>query len=755
VNVNGTLFFSAFDFTHGMELWKSDGTVAGTVLVRDIVPGDTSSTPSSLAAFDGALYFRLWSDGSIWKSDGSEAGTVLVHSIASGEQLVPSGDHLFASSGSELWASDGTAAGTALVRDMGVSFSLVGAATVPGALLFWIDGGSDGLELWRSDGTPAGTTLVRTLGPGNAVPLGGGSTSIPGAAVFLAGNTTLGLWRSDGTPAGTYPLTVPRFPPYDSYPMWLADVNGTLLFFASDEAHGSELWRSDGTPEGTRLVKDITPGSGFTGSSPFLVAPSTVYFLTWANNATKKLYRTDGTEAGTVIVKEVPAGPGTATWLGLLGELFLWVFDDGVHGVEPWRSDGTPDGTVLLGDLTPGAVSSQISAVGALNGQFYLAASDGTSTTLWRTDGSTAGTVAIGPIPATSQPGAELDGVIYFPVTDPTHGNELWRTDGTAAGTGLFLDINPSGGSSPSIVGRPGNRLIFWADDGLHGFEPWVTDGTVPGTVLLKDLNPGPAPSGINRPTTVGSTLYFFAYDGAHGRELWRTDGTAAGTILVRDIAPGLSGSYLIEHMTPMGNGVFFTASNHVSGREPWRSDGTEAGTAQIADLVAGAGNSPTPWTMGHSRTASVRSGGRVFFSATDGTTGYELWSFPIPLGFHPVTPCRVADTRDPTGPAAGVPLANAQTLILPVAGRCGIPSTAISVAANVTVVNPTVTGTLSVFAGGPIVSGTTEVPVTADKTRALNAIPLLGTSGSLSFHAALPQGGSTHVVLDVSGYFE
>ena len=50
---------------------------------------------------------------------------------------------------------------------------------------------------------------------------------------------------------------------------------------------------------------------------------------------------------------------------------------------------------------------------------------------------------------------------------------------------------------------------------------------------------------------------------------------------------------------------------------------------------------------------------------------------------------------------------------LIPVAGRCGIPSTAISVAANVTVVNPTATGSLSVFAGGPIISGTTEVPVT------------------------------------------
>ena len=154
-------------------------------------------------------------------------------------------------------------------------------------------------------------------------------------------------------------------------------------------------------------------------------------------------------------------------------------------------------------------------------------------------------------------------------------------------------------------------------------------------------------------------------------------------------------------------------------------------------------------------RVTLARSGGKVFFTASDGTTGHELWSLPIPLGFHPVTPCRVADTRDPGGIAGGIPLGASQTLILPVAGRCGIPSTAISVAANVTVVNPAATGSLSVFAGGPIVSGTTEVPVTAGKTRAMNAIPILGTAGSLSVRAGLPEGGTTHVLLDVSGYFE
>ncbi len=43
IYIDGTLFFSAEDSTHGRELWKSDGTTAGTVLVKDIRPGPASS----------------------------------------------------------------------------------------------------------------------------------------------------------------------------------------------------------------------------------------------------------------------------------------------------------------------------------------------------------------------------------------------------------------------------------------------------------------------------------------------------------------------------------------------------------------------------------------------------------------------------------------------------------------------------------------------------------------------------------------
>ena len=140
--MGGTLFFTADDGTTGQELWKSDGTAAGTVLVKDIRPGTSNygypfgSNVYDLTAVGGTLYFTA--------NDG-------VH-------------------GQELWQSDGTEAGTVLVKDIrpgGDGSSPDYLAFVNGALFFAANDGQNGLEPWILRWGPAG--IAGTAGPRSRV----------------------------------------------------------------------------------------------------------------------------------------------------------------------------------------------------------------------------------------------------------------------------------------------------------------------------------------------------------------------------------------------------------------------------------------------------------------------------------------------------------------------------------------------------------------------------------------------------------
>jgi hypothetical protein len=128
----------------------------------------------------------------------------------------------------------------------------------------------------------------------------------------------------------------------------------------------------------------------------------------------------------------------------------------------------------------------------------------------------------------------------------------------------------------------------------------------------------------------------------------------------------------------------------------------------------------------------------------------------PAPYAFYTLTPCRIADTRNPASPLGGPVLACSSTPLprtFPLAGTCGIPTTARAISFNVTATQPTTAGHLRIFPAASLTPLASSINYSAGQTRANNGIALLGTGHlNVSCHQS---SGTTHVIIDVNGYFE
>jgi hypothetical protein len=123
------------------------------------------------------------------------------------------------------------------------------------------------------------------------------------------------------------------------------------------------------------------------------------------------------------------------------------------------------------------------------------------------------------------------------------------------------------------------------------------------------------------------------------------------------------------------------------------------------------------------------------------------------PASFYTVTPCRLVDTRTSAGPVGGPALTANGTRTFPVAGLCGIPSTASAISVNVTVVDETGPGYLRLYPAGAAAPGTSTINFAPGAVRANNAIVALGVGGQVSVQCGM-SAGRTHFVLDATGYF-
>jgi ELWxxDGT repeat protein len=301
-------------------------------------------------------------------------------------------------------------------------------------------------KLYSSSGSEATTSLIRDFAPAS---LGGTATRYGGEACLeVYCSTSPELWCTDGTSGGTRLVTarVPRFTAVSAF--------GRLFLVAGDAG----LWVSDGTDAGTRKISTVRPSWAVGAGSGLLFFSSG-----------KGLWRSDGTAAGTFPLRdfsEFCSNPFRPFVDG--GVVTFFQADDGVHGCEPWQSDGTPGGTRMIADIAPGADNSApLGWTHALSfdGDFYFGATDIVhGYELWRLRDGVVSLLSDFWAGAGSGfnrfIGDEAPSLIS--ASTPATGAELFRMDVTRKpGCSLFL-TRPLAGESWGI----GDQLIAWAQEG-------------------------------------------------------------------------------------------------------------------------------------------------------------------------------------------------------------------------------------------------------------------------------------------------
>ncbi len=488
------IYFAALSSALGEELWSTDGTAAGTVMVADLVPGTLGSAPSRFTALNGILLFNA------------------------SDQY-----------GQELWATDGTAAGTRRIADiytLSQSSTPGDRAVIDGKMIFAATDGVNGRELWITDGTPAGTRFFKDLVPGPESSSPHSFAQLNGTFYFGAEN---GLWKTDGTEAGTV-LVKP-----DASLSNLIVAGSRMFFYGYSENAGREPWVSDGTAGGTHQIVDVNPGPGGTALYSDVMMPlgNRVLFSAHEPQHGTELWITDGTAAGTRLLRDIDPGseggfPGT--WIASNGSIALFVAHTPESGTELWKTDGTPAGTTLLREFDPGPRPGLVTHLITVGSSFVFTTTTSTSTHFWTSDGTAAGTretAAFAPPLFFGSRFTNIDGTLYFSAANALNGYEPWKSDGTAAGTAMIANIrrDSAPSSDPTNFRIAGDWIYFNAWDGLaHGSSDrnsfWRSDGTPEGTVKISEEVPSSDPQ-----VAVGHTLFFLR----NSSELWMTDGTPDG----------------------------------------------------------------------------------------------------------------------------------------------------------------------------------------------------------------------------------
>jgi len=607
---DNTLFFVAQHDEKGREVWKTNGTAGGTILLKDINIGVESSVTSNFLEFKGKLYF-VANDGinghQLWVTDGSEAGTRRVTSKMNYpvNKIVSNGDYIFYLKNPrdyrlEVWKSDGTDSGTTLVKgDIAIRNTPDGLISAVGLVFFAAENeGSNGTMLWRTDGTEGGTFTVAGPLSGNGAGPGGTSGLTQfieyNGALYLIVRTSfanwlsVGLMKTDGTVAGTERV------------VGMYDGNTKLVEFADVIVHNDKMYfsffdldlnhffifESKGLADNTKRSYEYSGPSYFAPSSPVGMGEQ-LYFTSGNSAGGTSLIKMSTTTLAAQEVKEL-SGPISKPFFFYKESDSNRLLNDGEgifirsrmdnYKAELWRSDGTTDGTSPLGRVLYAENLSLFQ-----NTLFFSGAGDA-DRELWKSDGTVTGTVLVRDINAAKsgggfgQPRLVSDGIV-LPGSHPDYGTEIWVSDGTSSGTRVVDLIPGKGGAWPYGYLNTGDKVYFFGLAEAGGISLYATDATTVVTQVVRHF-------------TTGDHRYRLAYAGGDNIFAFAAKADGSFSLYVLNKVTGAGDEiknfgvneygvpFSISEVAVMNDLVYFLCAAAL-----WKSDGTTEGTVKVADF--------------------------------------------------------------------------------------------------------------------------------------------------------------------------
>jgi ELWxxDGT repeat protein len=600
-DVNGNLFFTANDEKHGYELWKSNGTELGTVLVKDINKGKSSSQPTCLTAFNHKLYFVINEGGQysqIWTSDGTEQGTVSIAKIQQSDKkikitnLVDRGNSLYL-----IGEIDGNTAYWYLsnknneikfikTKEHKAKQGFVSFAGIQNQLVF-----TDS-ELWIFNSETMAIKMIKDNHPG-------GKSTQPnhlmnhGKQVFFTINNLKNeteFWQTDGTFIGTKAIGKLSVMPYSLIDIQYAAEGDYLFLSVTDKNNATGKHQVFQYKKSSNTLETIGSFKINEEEQRIALMQNTLFIKQAVSLAENGLIIMDckTMKQTAVLLKQKNAIRSSVQRIFQWQNKIWMVADDGINGVELFNYQLNINQINLIKNINKKGLGSYPYGFTKMGQKFT-----------------------------------------FF--TSPESGrSELWISDASERNTQFLKSFFLSEDDMIDGIAAMDGKLYFFKRN-FKKYEFWQSDGSEAGTKMLQTIEIGEAAVSEKKskakkdiqqfyPISIiahKGKLFFNLYNIQSGNELWSFDVKQKEAKLLKDINKGDKASDP-SYFIVFKDLVYFNATTYNEGSELWKTDGTISGTVMVKDIWHGANNS----TPAHFAVM----GNEMYFAATSEKHGDELW---------------------------------------------------------------------------------------------------------------------------------